>query len=143
MFQFKIGHTARIATEDCSSLCALAYGDQLDKTPHALNNLEQEAMSLSPTHSRMASRIQGQRCFCCRLQGPWPHSALSDAKGAARGLVDEIKAQKAQKEREWAEQAKKTKVKRDKEGIAVIHCRTKATDEKPSRNVEVLFDNKD
>ncbi len=42
-----------------------------------------------------------------------------------------------------AEQAKKTKVKRDKEGIAVIHCRTKATDEKPSRNVEVLFDNKD
>ncbi len=63
-----------------------------------------------------------------------------DAKAAAQFLVDELKAQKAQKEREWAELAKKTKVKRNKEGIAVIHCSTKATDVKPSKNVEVLLE---
>ncbi|GAC74695.1 Ca2+ transporting ATPase [Moesziomyces antarcticus T-34] len=99
------------------------------------------SFGLNESPSRRFMPVQRSRPLTGRNACDIP--SFRDAKGAARGLVDEIKAQKAQKEREWAEQAKKTKVKRDKEGIAVIHCRTKATDEKPSRNVEVLFDNKD
>lgn len=127
-------------------LCTLAYGDQLDKTPHLLNKLDQDThVSLADTQTDGVSIYKVDNIFVViyDVKVHSSHAALHDAKAAAQVLVDELKAQKAQKEREWAELAKKTKVKRNKEGIAVIHCSTKATDVKPSKNVEVLLDDKD
>ncbi|KAI3477891.1 hypothetical protein L1887_60197 [Cichorium endivia] len=125
-------------------LCALAYGDQLVKTPHALNNLEQDThVSLADAQTDGVSIYKVDKIFVViyDVKVHNYHAKLDDAKRAAQSLVAKLKAERAQKEQQSREMAKTLQVQRNKEGIAMIRCTTRALfNNKPAKEAEILLD---
>ncbi len=137
---------AKTAARVYDLVCTLKYGDQLRKTPHLLNNLDQDRyVSLIEKQSDGVSIYRVDDLFVVIYDARVDETAemLQDAKAAAKPLKEKLQREREEREKEWRNKIKSAKITRNKDGVAVLKRTTRATDNEPSKVVEVLLDDND
>lgn len=137
---------AKTAARVYDLTCTIAYGDQLLKTPHQLNNLDQDKhVFLIYTHSDSVNIYKVDDIFVVIYKGKVENikETVEAARGVAKTLVARHKTEEERKEEEWKETVKGLTIRRNKQDIAHIPLKAKATDSQPAQDVEILLDDKD
>lgn len=125
-------------------LCRLTFEDQLDKTPHLLNDLD--STPTAPVFSQGDGvaiwHIDDIFVNIFDLRASCPYNTFGEAQREAQALCARLREEQARKEAEWEKNARDLVPEYNKEGKAFFAVKSKEQEGKDYVMVEVLLDEK-